>query len=107
MALDASRLEISALPNPKAIPNSNSEILISLKGSTDRMITATWTTENDWTNTQLVSFGPIAPNLSASALQQATLCFEGMKLFRGHDAHLRLFRPIHKCERILKSFAYL
>ncbi|KAL7963530.1 aminotransferase [Trichoderma compactum] len=40
---------------------------------------------------------------SASALQYATHCFEGMKVFRGYDGRLRLFRPLYNCERMLKS----
>jgi branched-chain amino acid aminotransferase len=79
--LDTPRLEIDALANLKAIPNPDSEILISLKASTDRMIAATWTAENDWTNTQLVPFGPIVTMPSASPLQHATQCFEGIRLF--------------------------
>ncbi|KAM0256629.1 hypothetical protein ACHAPA_012087 [Fusarium lateritium] len=101
--LDASRLEINALANPKAVPDANSEDLMSLKASTDRMITATWTAKNGWANPQVIPYGPIALMPSASALQYATQCFEGMKLFRGHDARLRLFRPIYNCERMLKS----
>lgn len=40
---------------------------------------------------------------SESALQYATQCFEGMKVFRGYDGRLRLFRPLYNCERMLKS----
>lgn len=39
----------------------------------------------------------------ASALQYATQCFEGMKLFCGYDGRLRLFRPLYNCKRMLAS----
>ncbi|KAI9147267.1 branched-chain amino acid aminotransferase, cytosolic [Paramyrothecium foliicola] len=101
--LDSSRLEITALPNPKTVPSADSPDLGNLKVSTDRMITATWTTKHGWANPRVVPFGPIALMPSASALQYATQCFEGMKLFRGYDGKLRLFRPLYNCQRMLKS----
>ncbi|UKZ80590.1 hypothetical protein TrVFT333_008352 [Trichoderma virens FT-333] len=101
--LDASRLEIKAVPNPKATPDADNPDLMSLKTSTDRMITASWNEERGWTNPQVVPYGPISLMPSASALQYATQCFEGMKVFRGYDGRLRLFRPLYNCERMLKS----
>lgn len=40
---------------------------------------------------------------TASCLHYATECFEGMKLYRGHDDKLRLFRPQLNCTRMLLS----
>jgi branched-chain amino acid aminotransferase len=40
---------------------------------------------------------------SASVLQYATECFEGIKVYRGYDDKLRLFRIRLNCERMLKS----
>ena len=40
---------------------------------------------------------------TASVLHYATTCFEGMKLYRGHDGLLRLFRPRLNCKRMLDS----
>ena len=101
--LDASRLEIKPLSHPKVVPDADDPNLIGLKASTDRMITATWTKKDGWTSPQAVPYGPISLLPSASALQYATQCFEGMKVFRGHDGRLRLFRPLYNCERMLKS----
>ena len=42
---------------------------------------------------------------TASVLHYATECFEGMKFYRGHDGHLRLFRPDRNCRRMLGSAA--
>jgi branched-chain amino acid aminotransferase len=33
----------------------------------------------------------------------ATQCFEGMKIYRGYDGKLRLFRPDKNCERLVLS----
>ena len=40
---------------------------------------------------------------TASVLQYATTCFEGMKFYRGFDGKLRLFRPERNCDRMLVS----
>ena len=40
---------------------------------------------------------------TASVLHYATECFEGMKLYRGHDLKLRLFRPDLNARRMLGS----
>ena len=42
---------------------------------------------------------------SASVLHYATECFEGLKLYRGYDGRLRLFRPELNCQRMLTSTA--
>jgi branched-chain amino acid aminotransferase len=36
-------------------------------------------------------------------LSYATECFEGMKMYRGYDGKLRLFRPDCNCQRMLIS----
>lgn len=40
---------------------------------------------------------------SASVLHYSTSCFEGMKVHRGYDGSLRLFRPEYNCGRMLAS----
>ncbi len=40
---------------------------------------------------------------TASVLHYATECFEGMKLYRGYDSRLRLFRPDCNARRMLNS----
>lgn len=42
---------------------------------------------------------------SASVLHYATECFEGLKLYRGYDGKLRLFRVARNCERMRRSAA--
>ncbi|KAL2671327.1 hypothetical protein Neosp_013909 [[Neocosmospora] mangrovei] len=101
--LDASKLEIKAHDTPKPVPDVDSPEMGSLKVSTDRVVVATWTAHQGWANPQVVPYGPVSLMPSASALQYATQCFEGMKLFRGYDGRLRLFRPLYNCERMLKS----
>jgi branched-chain amino acid aminotransferase len=40
---------------------------------------------------------------TASCLHYATQCFEGMKVYRGFDGKLRLFRPERNCNRLVMS----
>lgn len=40
---------------------------------------------------------------TTSVLHYATECFEGMKIYRGYDSKLRIFRPDRNCCRMLKS----
>ncbi|KAM0438681.1 hypothetical protein ACHAPT_001437 [Fusarium lateritium] len=101
--LDASKLEIKAHDTPKPVPDVDSPNLASLKVSTDRMVVATWNADQGWASPQVVPYGPVPLIPTASALQYATQCFEGMKVFRGYDGRLRLFRPLYNCERMLKS----
>lgn len=41
----------------------------------------------------------------ASCLHYATQCFEGLKVYRGYDGKLRLFRPERNCRRLNMSSA--
>ena len=69
------------------------------------MITATWNNKEGWSAPALIPHGPLALQPSASALQYATSCFEGMKFYRGNDGKLRLFRPSLNASRMLDSSA--
>ncbi|KAJ5693154.1 Aminotransferase class IV [Penicillium macrosclerotiorum] len=83
--LNASRLKLNLTTNPKIIPSSDSKDLHAHKICTDHMIVARWTTQN------------------ASVLHYSTSCFKGMKVHRGFDGKLRLFRPEYNCARMLAS----
>ncbi len=56
-----------------------------------------------WDAPRLVPYGPLSIMPTASVLHYATECFEGMKLYRGYDGKLRLFRPDRNCNRMLRS----
>ena len=67
------------------------------------MITCSWTSTGGWEAPRLEPYGPLTLMPTASVLHYATTCFEGMKLYRGHDSRLRLFRPDRNCRRMLGS----
>lgn len=68
-------------------------------------MTAKWTVEKGWEAPELKPYGPLSIMPSASVLHYATECFEGLKLYRGYDGGLRLFRVSRNCQRMRRSTA--
>jgi branched-chain amino acid aminotransferase len=69
------------------------------------MILARWTSAYGWEAPILKPSGPLEIPPTASVLHYAIECFEGLKLYRGYDGGLRLFRPAKNCERMRTSAA--
>lgn len=67
------------------------------------MITCNWNSQTGWQRPRLEPYGPLSLMPTASVLHYATECFEGMKLYRGYDGRLRLFRPSQNTRRMLRS----
>ena len=84
------------------------------------VISATWTESQGWHTPKLHPYGPLTMSPIASCLQwvtvqvsiqtdlswshsYATQCFEGMKIYRGYDGKLRLFRPDLNAARLNMS----
>ncbi|KAF1839260.1 branched-chain-amino-acid aminotransferase [Decorospora gaudefroyi] len=101
--LDASKVTCTYTQTPRAVPVVGSPEMASQKVCTDHMIQAQWTVSTGWQAPSLQPYGPLSLAPTASCLHYATECFEGMKLYRGHDLKLRLFRPQLNCRRMLMS----
>ncbi|KAI9883938.1 MAG: hypothetical protein M1823_004282 [Watsoniomyces obsoletus] len=101
--LNASRLRITLTNDSRTIPPPTSSQVKSQNACTDHMITATWTATEGWHDPELKPYGPFSMMPNASVLHYGTECFEGMKVFRGDDGKLRLFRPDRNCARMLIS----
>lgn len=101
--LDASKLQCTYTTSPRSVPAIGSAEMASQKVCSDHMIQASWTDTTGWAAPTLVPYGPLSLAPTASCLHYATECFEGMKLYRGHDGKLRLFRPDLNCKRMLMS----
>ncbi|KAK6217023.1 branched-chain amino acid aminotransferase [Colletotrichum tabaci] len=101
--LDASKLTYTRTQNPRQVPDLASANAGSETIATDHMIAATWKAGAGWSTPELKPYGPISLMPTASVLHYATECFEGLKVFRGFDGALRLFRPDRNCERMLMS----
>ena len=101
--LDASKLIFTRNQNPRAVPEPNSPEVVAQNVCTDHMITCQWTSTAGWEPPHLKPYGPLILMPTASVLHYATECFEGMKIYRGYDSKLRIFRPDRNCSRMLKS----
>jgi len=103
--LDASGLTITLTKSPGKVPESNSTEVWDMKTCTDHMVMVTWTDDLGWHTPQIKPYGPLTMMPIASCLHYATQCFEGMKVYRGYDGKLRLFRPDKNCARLMMSSA--
>ncbi|CAK7201693.1 hypothetical protein SEUCBS139899_004402 [Sporothrix eucalyptigena] len=102
--LDASKLTYEYTKSPRPVPAS---IEAACAGAeticTDHMITVAWDAETGWATPELRPYGPLSLMPTASVLHYATECFEGLKVYRGVDGRLRLFRPYCNAQRMLTS----
>lgn len=103
--LDASLMTTTLTKSPRTPPQPNSPEVMAQKTCTDHMVTAKWTSEKGWEAPELKPYGPFSIMPTASVLHYATECFEGLKLYRGYDGRLRLFRVHKNCERMKRSVA--
>ncbi|KAI9801737.1 MAG: hypothetical protein M1825_003109 [Sarcosagium campestre] len=103
--LDASRLKITHTTAPRPVPAPNSPEILSQSVCTDHMVTAKWTSHGGWEAPEIKPYGAFSLMPTASVFHYATECFEGMKVYRGYDGKLRLFRPDRNAERMLISSA--
>ncbi|KAM3072251.1 hypothetical protein ACMFMG_009067 [Clarireedia jacksonii] len=101
--LDASKLKITKTTTPMTVPQPGDPIINTSSQCTDHMITAVWNATTGWGAPELKPYGNLSLAPTASVLHYATECFEGMKMYRGFDGKLRLFRPDCNCQRMLTS----
>ncbi|KAE8146113.1 aminotransferase [Aspergillus avenaceus] len=101
--LDASVVKITRSTDLRPVPAPGSPEELSHSYCTDHMATARWTITNGWETPEIKPYGNLSIPPTASCLHYATECFEGMKVYRGFDGKLRLFRPDCNGERLLSS----
>ncbi|KAI1331777.1 branched-chain amino acid aminotransferase [Xylariaceae sp. FL0255] len=101
--LDASKLSYTFTQTSRELPPRGVTDINGESICTDHMITAKWTAKGGWGTPELKPYGPLTLMPTASVLHYATECFEGLKVYRGYDGKLRLFRPDCNAERFLMS----
>ncbi|KAL3467042.1 aminotransferase [Aspergillus heterothallicus] len=101
--LDASVVKITRSTNLRDVPLPGSPEELSHSYCTDHMVTVRWTAENGWETPEVKPYQNLSLPPTASCLHYATECFEGMKVYRGFDGKLRLFRPDLNGERLSNS----
>ncbi len=101
--LDASVVKVTRSTNLRHVPAPGSHEELSHSYCTDHMVTARWTAANGWEAPEVKPYQNLSIAPTASCLHYATECFEGMKVYRGFDGKLRLFRPDLNGERLSNS----
>ncbi|KAF4992405.1 hypothetical protein FDECE_13724 [Fusarium decemcellulare] len=101
--LDASKLVFTRTNVLNPIPAPGSSELWAANACCDHMVIARWSLGQGWEAPELKPYGDISISPAASCLHYATQCFEGMKVYRGFDGKLRLFRPERNAKRLLMS----
>ncbi|KAL0962641.1 hypothetical protein UPYG_G00343170 [Umbra pygmaea] len=85
----------------KAKPDLNN--LIFGTEFTDHMLTIQWSSAGGWQEPHIKPFGNLSLHPACSAMHYAVQLFEGMKVYRGADDKVRLFRPMLNMSRMAKS----
>ncbi|KAJ5087432.1 hypothetical protein N7456_011048 [Penicillium angulare] len=101
--LDASNFKVTRTTNFRDVPLPGSPEELSHSHCTDHMVTVRWTDVNGWETPEIKPYQNLSIAPTASCLHYATQCFEGMKVYRGYDGKLRLFRPDCNGERLSNS----
>ncbi|KAL4910472.1 hypothetical protein BDW74DRAFT_52340 [Aspergillus multicolor] len=101
--LDASVVKITRSTELRHVPLPGSPEELSHSYCTDHMVTARWTATGGWETPEVKPFQNLSIPPTASCLHYATECFEGMKVYRGYDGKLRIFRPDLNGERLSSS----
>ncbi|CAG8069997.1 unnamed protein product [Penicillium salamii] len=101
--LDGSNFKITRSTNLRDVPLPGSPEELSHSHCTDHMVTVRWTVEKGWETPEVKPYQNLSIPPTASVLHYATECFEGMKVYRGYDGKMRLFRPDCNGERLNSS----
>lgn len=101
--LDGSKFNITRSTNLRDVPLPGSPEELSHSHCTDHMVTVRWTANKGWETPEVKPYQNLSIPPTASVLHYATECFEGMKVYRGYDGKLRLFRPDCNGERLNNS----
>ncbi|OPB40876.1 hypothetical protein A0O28_0009570 [Trichoderma guizhouense] len=103
MPLIASNIKFTQATNPREVPQVDSNETWAQNVSSDHMLTCQWTMERGWDAPEIKPVADLSISPLVSCLHYATQCFEGMKVYRGFDGKIRLFRPELNAKRLAMS----
>ncbi|XP_041833771.1 branched-chain-amino-acid aminotransferase, cytosolic [Melanotaenia boesemani] len=95
----AADLVIQLSSAPKAKPN----VVDFGTVFTDHMLTIEWSAAEGWQAPLIGTFGNLSLHPACSSLHYGIQLFEGLKVYRGDDGQLRLFRPMLNMNRMANS----
>ncbi|MGH0120819.1 UNVERIFIED_CONTAM: hypothetical protein FKN15_069645 [Acipenser sinensis] len=92
-------IELASMFKEKPDPSN----LVFGTAFTDHMLTIEWSASDGWQKPHIGPFKNLSMHPASSSLHYAIELFEGLKAYRGVDNNIRLFRPLHNMERMLRS----
>lgn len=101
--LRADHLTYNHMAAPMPVPSEVEMLASDETVCTDHMVLARWKRGVGWSNPELTPYGPLSLMPTASCLHYAIECFEGLKVYRGHDGKLRVFRIDRNVARLRNS----
>jgi branched-chain amino acid aminotransferase len=100
---DAITITRTASPKPKP---KDSELGFGTE-FTDHMFLMDYYDEKGWYHPRVEPYGPLSLDPATAVLHYGQSMFEGLKVFRGTDGKLRLFRPQKHAQRINNTARHL
>lgn len=92
-------LKIERTKHPKQKPADEGKLGFG-RIFTDHMFIMDYTNDKGWHDARIVPYGPLEMDPAAMCLHYGQSVFEGMKVYRGTDGDIRLFRPEKNMERL-------
>ncbi|XP_047431211.1 branched-chain-amino-acid aminotransferase, cytosolic [Mugil cephalus] len=90
-------IELSSAPKPKP------DVVDFGSVFTDHMLTIEWSVTEGWQAPLIRPFGNLSLHPACSSLHYGIQVFEGLKVYRGDDNQMRLFRPMLNMDRMANS----
>ncbi|MDO5629837.1 MAG: branched-chain amino acid aminotransferase [Mobilicoccus sp.] len=102
-----SRLTFSTTSRPDPLSDDERAAILADPGfgntMTDHMVRIEWTRDGNWSNGELLPYGPITLDPAAGVLHYGQEIFEGLKAFRHEDGSIWSFRPEANGARLQRS----
>ena len=101
----AGRFQLSPNPNP-ASDEQRARELTDLKFGqvfTDHMAHARWTSQDGWSDFEIIPYGNLSLSPAACVLHYSQEIFEGLKAYRHAGGSVQTFRPLYNAARINAS----
>ena len=105
--LDASKLRIEKCATPTTPPANDALVGRWGRVFSPHLLKVDWTASDGWSTPRIQPHEPLQLSPAAMTLHYALQCFEGMKVYRGDDETIRLFRPDLNARRMTSSLQRL
>lgn len=101
--IKAADLVVNTTNSPKPKPNVDPNELVFGQHMADHMLLIEWSSKTGWKRPNILPFGSIPIQPSASVLHYGLEVFEGLKAYRFDDGTVSMFRPDQNMQRLYNS----